>query len=183
MPAFSDPAVRAKAAATRAANAAKKEDVNANPITDDGPIQVAAPVRRGRPPKEKENHREQLEPEQSDRIAPVIIGSLEELDLDELTYQETGELLNALSAASTKIAVARRLKQEQLEAGTHRAKCQTCGRWIDISKPGGFQILTMRDEHHMPQNVYFCSQVCLLSQNMPSHREQERIKKQKEGKA
>lgn len=98
----------------------------------------------------------------------TLVSDLTSLPLEQLSYDDCGTLLNTLSAASTAVATARRLKQESLAAGTHRAPCTTCGRQIDISKPGGFQILTVRDEHWQPKNVYFCSQSCLLAQNMPS---------------
>jgi hypothetical protein len=100
----------------------------------------------------------------------LLIADLESLPIDQISYASCGSLLNALSAASTAIALRRRQAQEQLDAGTHRAPCATCGRLIDISKPGGFQILTERDEHFQPRNVYYCSQNCLLAKNMPSHR-------------
>ena len=32
----------------------------------------------------------------------------------------------------------------------------------------------VRDEHFAPQNVYFCSQNCLLARGMPSHAKSER---------
>ncbi|SRR6266403_2513084 len=109
--------------------------------------------------------------------APVIsvselIHQLESVPLESVAYSDCGLLLNALSACSTAVALARRQKQEQLEAGTSRAPCKTCGRMIDISKAGGFQILTERDEFHMPRNSFYCSQNCLLARNMPSHARQ-----------
>lgn len=100
----------------------------------------------------------------------TLVAELSSLPVDSISYDDCGTLLNALSAASTAIALARRQKQEQLAAGSHRAPCSTCGRMIDISKSGGFQILTERDEHWQPRNVYYCSQNCLLAKNMPSHR-------------
>ncbi|MBO0887660.1 hypothetical protein J2P12_01015 [Candidatus Bathyarchaeota archaeon] len=102
----------------------------------------------------------------------TIISQLESIPLQSVSYADCGLLLNALSACSTKVALARRQKQEQLEAGTHRAPCKTCGRMIDISKSGGFQILTDYDDHRMMVNVYYCSQNCLLAKNMPSHARQ-----------
>lgn len=99
-----------------------------------------------------------------------LIGELNNIPLEQLSFEDCGLLLNALSSASTKIATTRRERQEQLAAGTHRAPCATCHRPIDITKSGGFQILTVRDEHWQPKNVYFCSQNCLLGRNMPSHR-------------
>lgn len=101
-----------------------------------------------------------------------LISRLESIPLATLPYADCGLLLNALSACSTAVALARRQKQEQLEAGTHRAPCKTCGRMIDISKAGGFQILTERDEFHMPRNSFYCSQSCVLARNMPSHAKQ-----------
>lgn len=98
-----------------------------------------------------------------------LITDLAAIPHETITFEECGSLLNALSKASTDVALTRRQRQEQLDAGTHRAPCKTCGRMIDISKPGGFQILTERDEHWMPRNSYYCSQNCLLARNMPSH--------------
>jgi hypothetical protein len=99
-----------------------------------------------------------------------LIDALQSLPPDQLSYADCGLLLNALSSCSTAVALARRQKQESLAAGTHTAPCNTCGRPIDISKSGGFQILTERDEHFAPINRYYCSQNCLLAKNMPSHR-------------
>jgi hypothetical protein len=101
-----------------------------------------------------------------------LIRELEAVPLDSINYADCGLLLNALNVCSTAVALARRSKQEQLEAGTHRMPCKTCGRMIDISKAGGFQILTERDQFHMPTNSYFCSQGCVLQRNMPSHQRQ-----------
>jgi hypothetical protein len=101
-----------------------------------------------------------------------LVSELELIPLASVSYADCGTLLNALAVCSTAVALARRQKQEQLEAGTHRAPCKTCGRMIDISKPGGFQILTERDQFHMPMNSYYCSQNCLLARNMPSHSRQ-----------
>jgi hypothetical protein len=106
-----------------------------------------------------------------------IISILQSLPLDSMSYADCGTLINALNAATTALALARRQKQEQLEAGTHRAPCATCGRAIDITKSGGFQILTERDEHWQPRNVYYCSQSCLLSKNMPSRTKQKEVSK------
>ena len=99
-----------------------------------------------------------------------LVAELESMPIDSISYADCGTLLNALSAASTAVALRRRQAQEQLTAGTHKAPCNTCGTKIDISKPGGFQILTERDEHFQPVNRYYCSQNCLLAKNMPSHR-------------
>jgi hypothetical protein len=98
-----------------------------------------------------------------------LISDLESIPLPDVSYSDCGLLLNALNVCSTAVAQARRQKQESLDAGTHRAPCKTCGRMIDISKSGGFQILTERDQFHMPINSYYCSQNCLLARNMPSH--------------
>jgi hypothetical protein len=98
-----------------------------------------------------------------------LINELESIPLTDVSYSDCGLLLNALNVCSTSVAQARRQKQESLDAGTHRAPCKTCGRMIDISKSGGFQILTERDQFHMPINSYYCSQNCLLARNMPSH--------------
>ena len=101
--------------------------------------------------------------------AADLISRLNAIPLDTITHVDCGLLLNALSVASTAVANSRRQRQEQLEAGSHRAHCATCDRPIDISKAGGFQILTERDQFHMPINRYYCSQNCLLARNMPSH--------------
>jgi hypothetical protein len=155
----------------RALRAAKKVapavevDAQLNPVADDI---VVAPIPRVRKVKAPA-----VGPVLEKAFTPTdLIYQLEHIPLDTVTYPDCGLLLNALSAASTAVALARRQRQEQMEAGTHRAACKTCGRMIDISKSGGFQILTERDEHHMPQNVYFCSQNCLLAKNMPSHARQ-----------
>lgn len=113
----------------------------------------------------------------------LLIADLSTLPLESIPYVSCGDLINACSAAITALSTARRLKQESLEAGTHKAPCSTCGRTIDISKPGGFQILTVRDEHFQPKNVYFCSQNCLLARNMPSHAKAERERLDRERKA
>lgn len=100
----------------------------------------------------------------------ILVQELESVPLEALTYEQCGTLLNLLSQASTSIALCRRQRQEQLAAGTMTTPCETCKRPIDITKSGGFQILTIRDEHFQPRNVYFCSQNCLLGRGMPSHR-------------
>lgn len=112
-----------------------------------------------------------------------LIEHITSIPVDSISYDECGSLINACSAAIQSLSLARTRKQEQLEAGTHRAPCATCGKAIDITRSGGFQILTVRDEHFQPKNVYFCSQVCLLSKNMPSHAkaEAERLRKQRLG--
>jgi hypothetical protein len=152
--------MRALRAAKRAAPQAEVE-TQLNPVANDV---VVAPIPRARKmkPVEEVVKRASFTPQD-------LIHQLEKIPFDTITYPDCGILLNALSAASTAVALARRQRQEQMEAGTHRALCKTCGRMIDISKSGGFQILTERDEHHMPQNSYYCSQNCLLARNMPSH--------------
>jgi len=100
----------------------------------------------------------------------ALISELNHLPLDSLTFDDCGLLLNAFSVASTSVGKTRRERQEQMDAGTLRTPCNTCKRMIDISKSGGFQVLTERDEHHQPVNRYYCSQNCLLARNMPSHR-------------
>lgn len=112
-----------------------------------------------------------------------LVDQITSIPVDSISYEECGTLINACSAAISALSLARTRKQEQLDAGTRRAPCATCGTQIDITKPGGFQILTVRDEHFQPKNVYFCSQVCLLSKNMPSHAkaESERLRKQRAG--
>jgi hypothetical protein len=153
----------------RQAHAARQEARadNVNPIANDV---VIPPVAIAKP------HRLQPAPSpampKSEFSAESLIKQLEAIPLATVTYSDCGLLLNALSAASTGVALARRQRQEQLEAGSQRAICKTCGRTIDISKSGGFQILTERDEHHMPRNGYYCSQNCLLARNMPSHARQ-----------
>lgn len=112
-----------------------------------------------------------------------LIEKISAISVDEISYDECGQLINACSAAISALSIARTRKQEQLDAGTRRAPCTTCGTKIDITKSGGFQILTIRDEHFQPKNVYFCSQNCLLARNMPSHAkaESERLKRQRMG--
>lgn len=129
------------------------------------------------PPSPKTRRLTPAPPPVVTKLAPqfsvtAVIAQLESLPLSSVSYSDCGTLLNALAKCSTDVALARRQKQEQLEAGTHRAPCKTCGRQIDISKPGGFQILTERDQFHMPMNSYYCSQNCLLARNMPSHSRQ-----------
>ncbi len=154
-----------KMAAKRAAAKANTQPV-ANPIATD--VLPPVPVKRSRAiPKPTS-----ITTKSIDKIsysASRLIRELESIPLDSVSYADCGLLLNALNVASTAVALARRQKQESLEAGTHRMPCKTCGRMIDISKAGGFQILTERDQFHMPQNSYYCSQNCLLARNMPSH--------------
>jgi len=156
----------------RVAQAAKKANgavaTFPNPIATDvvvPPIKTAT-TRRLQP------RTTPIAPTPSDFSATSLIKKLEAIPLATVTYADCGLLLNALSAASTGVALARRQRQEQLEAGSQRATCKTCGRQIDISRSGGFQILTERDQHHMPCNSYYCSQNCLLARNMPSHARQ-----------
>jgi len=115
--------------------------------------------------------------------ASSLIHELANIPIDEISFDDCGAIINACAAATQTLSAARTRKQEQLDAGTRRAPCTTCGRMIDITKSGGFQILTIRDEHFQPRNVYFCSQNCLLSRNMPSHAkaESERLKRQRAG--
>jgi hypothetical protein len=103
-----------------------------------------------------------------------ILSSLRDLPLESLSYEDCGHLLNAFSAASTSVAQTRRERQEQLQAAEHIAICYNpnCRRKIDISKSGGFQIRTERDEHHQPVNRFYCSQNCLLYGTAPSHARQ-----------
>lgn len=139
-----------------------------NPPTTDDVVPESAPT-----PPPSRARRSSISSKPIDNIAfdiGPLVADIAALPLDAVSYADCGLLLNALSAASTLIATARRQKQESLDAGTHRAPCATCGRPIDISKSGGFQILTERDEHFQPRNVYYCSQNCLLAKNMPSHR-------------
>jgi hypothetical protein len=152
----------------RAAKAAKKlgvQTVVINPIADDlvtTPRPRSAILRRQvTTPAEG--------PGEPDGLVNGLLTALVAIPLETISYDDCGRLLNAFSVASTSVAQARRQRQEQLEAGSHRAICKTCGRPIDISKSGGFQILTERDEHFMPINRYYCSQNCLLARNMPSH--------------
>jgi hypothetical protein len=100
----------------------------------------------------------------------TLIDELTRLPLDAIAYDACGSLINACSSAIAALAAARTRKQEQHLAGTHTVPCTTCSRPIDITKSGGFQILTERDEHFQPTNRYYCSQNCLLARNMPSHR-------------
>lgn len=160
----------AKIRAAKAAKAAQAlpETSAPNPIAND--IVTAPKTRLVSRPKRSDLPPESL-PDADSSVAAVL-SALESLPLGTISYADCGNLLNALSASSTAIATARRQKQEQLEFGTHKAPCKTCGRIIDISKPGGFQILTERDEHFMPVNRYYCSQNCLLARNMPSHAKQ-----------
>src|ERR1700757_2535065 len=147
-----------KARDLRAAEFHSDDEAQLNPVANDV---VVAPIPRVRKmkPVEEVVKRASFTPQD-------LIHQLEKIPLDTITYPDCGLLLNALSVASTAVALARRQRQELMEAGTHRAPCKTCGRMIDISKSGGFQILTERDEHHMPQNSYYCSQNCLLARNM-----------------
>jgi hypothetical protein len=141
-----------------------------NPIATD--VVDPTPIRKPKP-RPKPTPPPPPEPETPpDFSVPVLIEQLESIPLGSVSYSDCGLLLNSLSSCSTAVALARRQKQEQLEAGTSRAPCKTCGRMIDISKAGGFQILTERDEHHMPRNSFYCSQNCLLARNMPSHARQ-----------
>lgn len=152
--------MRATLAAKRAA-----QNIPPNPIATDV-VEPSTPVPIKRLPSAKPTPGASNSPQFS---ATSLIKQLESIPLDLVSYSDCGLLLNALSAASTGVALARRQRQEQLEAGTQRGTCKTCGRSIDISKSGGFQILTERDEFHMPMNSYYCSQNCLLARNMPSH--------------
>jgi len=141
-----------------------------NPPTTDDVVPEATPVPKPRRAKPDTVVGKAVPKEIWVDGVKTLILQLESLPLDRVSYADCGLLLNALSVASTALANARRQKQESLDAGTHRAPCKTCGRPIDISKSGGFQILTERDEHYQPRNVYYCSQNCLLARNMPSHR-------------
>ena len=158
----------------RAARAAKKlqaaEEV-VNPIANDvvAPTPVAVAPKPVKPVEKPVTSGAKSAPHKPAFSAAHLIAQLEAIPLDQITYPDCGLLLNVLSATSTKVALARRQRQEQLEAGSHRAPCKTCGRIIDISKSGGFQILSGRDEHHMMVNFYYCSQACVFAQNMPSH--------------
>ena len=156
--------IRLAHAAKKASQETVESETPLNPIADDvvdptPAVAAAKPVRAAEKPVAQKTA----------FSAADLISRLEAIPLDLITYPDCGLLLNALSAASTGVALARRQRQEQLEAGSQRAICKTCGRSIDISKSGGFQILTERDEHHMPTNRYYCSQNCLLARNMPSH--------------
>jgi hypothetical protein len=169
MPRTWSPEQRAELAERQKARWAKKRTESAIPTDQLNPVANEVLLEPNSPP-------ERLRPKRLEKVPLIpadspldLIRQLENFAVDKATYQDCGLLLNALSAATTRIALARRQKQEQLEAGTHRAPCKTCGRMIDISKPGGFQILTERDEHFMPRNTYYCSQNCLLARNMPSH--------------
>lgn len=161
--------MKAAAAARKASVPVEVADTTAlNPIATDvvAPTPVRAHLKAK--PKPPEPELEKGKP----FAAATLISRLQAIPLDAITYTDCGLLLNALSVASTSVANARRQRQEQLEAGSHRAHCTTCDRPIDISKAGGFQILTERDQFHMPINRYYCSQNCLLARNMPSHAKQ-----------
>ena len=162
---------RMRLARERASKAKPSNGQPANPISNDSVIQVASPRKRGRPAKAQPVVTQLIPTKPIGNLYSIqtLLRDLEAIPLDAISYSDCGSLLNALSACSTAVALARRQKQEQLEAGSHRAPCKTCGRMIDISKPGGFQILTERDEHFMPRNNFYCSQNCLLARNMPSH--------------
>jgi hypothetical protein len=142
-----------------------REETVLNPIADD---LVSVPKTRlvSRPKRPSDTSAD------PDSSVAAVLTALDSLPLGTISYTDCGRLLNALSASSAAIALARRQRQEQLEAGSHQAECNTCHRRIDISKSGGFQILTERDEHFMPINRYYCSQNCLLARNMPSHAKQ-----------
>src|SRR5882762_9238220 len=160
--------------------AAKQASTAPNPIATD--VIEPTPIRKPPPKPPRPTPPPHPEPEPKPADAAKLISQLEAIPLETITYADCGLLLNALSAASTAVALARRQRQEQLEAGTQRAPCKTCGRMIDISKAGGFQILTERDEFHMPRNSYYCSQNCVLARNMPSHAKQT-SKEKKENRA
>ena len=149
-----------------------------NPIPDDGNIDAPIPRAVGRPRLAKPEAERMPRPPAVDSLLEML-GRLTE-HLGATCYADCGILINALSKAITDTTLARRQKQEQLDAGTQRAPCSTCGKMIDISKSGGYQILTERDEHFQPRNVYYCSQNCVLAKNMPSYREHERQRKQRE---
>jgi hypothetical protein len=171
----------------KAISAAKKSNGKPTPAPTPSPLDLdaAAPVLNPistdivkHPPPERRAGHSKLVVKDHKIVAEKtfsvsdIIARLESIPLGDVAYADCGLLLNALNVASTAVALARRQKQEGLEAGSHRAPCKTCGRMIDISKSGGFQILTERDQFHMPQNSYYCSQNCLLARNMPSHARQ-----------
>ena len=161
-------------------NQAKKDQLDANdgsanplPSIDSViPDPVKPHKRMGRPPLKR-----------PDPVAPVAVSPaapsfdatslveyINDIPLYQLTFDDCSLLLNTFSAASTLIATTRRERQEQLDAGTSQAPCATCKRPINITKSGGYQILTVRDEHFQVKNIYFCSQNCLLGRDMPSHR-------------
>jgi hypothetical protein len=142
-----------------------------NPLpTDVVETEPAKKEKREHHPKKASDNPPPPPPEAESFDVGPLLSDLQSIHLESLTYDDCGLLLNALSSATTAIGTTRRQRQEQLAAGTPQAKCETCKKTIDISKSGGFQILTVRDEHFQPKNVYFCSQNCLLGRGMPSHR-------------
>jgi hypothetical protein len=171
-----------KMRALKAAHAANPPAAVASPPV----VNEAVPVP---PPRPRTTRDRGAKPKPSPALPPQhpvganrvanLCGDLSSLPLEALSFEQCGQLINACSAAITALSTARRLKQEALDAGTHKAPCSNCGRMIDITKSGGFQILTVRDEYHQPKNVYFCSQNCLLARGMPSHAKQ--TPKQKTG--
>lgn len=149
--------------------AAKEVAVSANqaiPLEGQEALIVPEKKKLGRPRKAT---LEQANGQESPKFEELIL-TLKTLDTEAMTYEQTGELLNTLNAVTTLVGIARRRKLEALDESTHRRPCTTCGRMIDISKPGGFQILTERDEHFHSVNRYYCSVNCVLAKNMPSHR-------------
>jgi len=103
-----------------------------------------------------------------------VVSILESIPLESLTFEDCAPLINACSSTITAITATRRQRIEQMQAAEHVAICYNpnCKKRIDISKSGGFQIRTERDELHMPVNRYYCSQNCLLYGAAPSHAKQ-----------
>jgi hypothetical protein len=149
-----------------------------NPIADDGLIEAPVPRRPGRP--RKSTPVEEI-PRPADIQALLeMLGNLPDI-LPQASYADCGHLINALSRATTDTVLARRQKQEQLEAGSQMAHCTTCGSKIDISKSGTFQMLTERDEFFQPINRFYCSANCVIAKNLPSlAKEREKARKKAE---
>lgn len=151
-----------KARAVRAANRAQVKVTDVVPEADS-----ALPKRKvGCPPKaEVSTGKEMYLLSESDSASALVL-AIKSVNYDALSYDAVCELLTAYREGFDRAGEVRRQKQEQLQASSLRAPCNTCGRQIDISKSGKFQIRTVRDQFFQPMNVYYCSQECVLAENL-----------------
>ena len=144
-------------------------DINPNPInaTD---LVPSPSSKRKRHPSVKPDPEPASPPSSPTFDTSSFILSLDALPADSLTFDEISTLMTAMTRNYDRFGVIRAQKHAALEEGSHLALCTTCGRKIDISKPGGYQIQTRRDAHFMPYNAYFCDVNCILSENLRGKR-------------
>jgi len=147
----------------RRAQAARwaKQNPTSPPATDDT-VKVEAPK------KPKPVH---VKPPEPVELIPVpivdlVLQGIKDMPWEEITYDQVTQLLIAFREGNDKAGEWRIKKHEQMEAANHFAPCQTCGRKVDISKSGAFQVRTVRDQFFQMMNVYYCSANCVIAENL-----------------